>query len=232
MGLAIAVFVPEGIVIASDGLAEIKNAESDTGFLQKKQKNLFSFRNRFLICAQGSGYIKGKSYSFYITQLLAEIEEQEFVTTQDFCVEFKNRVSSFTEDNEQVVFYIAGVDRINNLIIPVVYLVDNLNFQIINKSNDGKIVYNYHTIGRSVWINKLLLQTYFEPDKNLKIEFESMEIDFSKYSLMDAIDFGKSMIDLSQKMDNFAQLKQMVGENISVGCITLDKEVKIKNLYE
>ena len=33
MGLAVAVFVPEGIVLASDGLAEIRNSETDKGFL-------------------------------------------------------------------------------------------------------------------------------------------------------------------------------------------------------
>ena len=43
MRLAVTIFVPEGVVIVSDGLAEIKNAKSDNGFLQKKQKSIFSF---------------------------------------------------------------------------------------------------------------------------------------------------------------------------------------------
>ena len=43
MGLAVTVFVPEGIVMVSDGLAEIRNANSDNGFLQKKQKCLSNY---------------------------------------------------------------------------------------------------------------------------------------------------------------------------------------------
>lgn len=231
MGLAVAVFVPEGIVLASDGLAEIRNSESDNGFLQKKQRNLFSFQNRFLICVQGSGYIEGKSYAYYITQIFSEIRENEYCTTQDFCIEFKSKISERLDQGEQIVFYIAGIDSVKGKLSPIVYLVDKMNFQVINKSNDGKVVYNYHSIGRSVWVNKLLLQTTYEPDKNHRIEFESMEIDFSKYSLQDAIDFGRTMIELSQKMDNFAQLKQMVGENISVGYINLDNDIQISKLY-
>ena len=48
MGLAVAVFVPEGIVLASDGLAEIRNSEKDKGFLHKRQETIFSYKDRFL----------------------------------------------------------------------------------------------------------------------------------------------------------------------------------------
>lgn len=156
-----------------------------------------------------------------------------FEKTEDFCLEFNNRFSQLCSENNRILFYVAGVDRLeDNSTSLVVYLVDDMKCQVINKSNNGDIVYNYHAIGRSMWINKLMLPTYFEASKEEKIKFEDLDVDFSKYSLEEAIEFGKSMLNISYKMDNFVQLKQMVGEYISVGYITIDSEITIKNIYE
>ena len=232
MGLAVAVFVPEGIVIVSDGLAEIKNANSDNGFLQKKQKCLFSFRERFLLCVQGSGYINGLPYAYYIDRVLKAIQGLDFKSTEAFCLEFKDRIATVVPSGEQVVFYIAGIDSVDGAApVPVVYLLDN-NLHIINQSNNHDVVYNYHSFGRNLWINKLLLPTTFKHGKDEYIEFDNCYIDFSKYSLEEAIEFGKSILEISYKMDRFTQLKQMVGEYITVGYITLDGELSIKNLYD
>lgn len=232
MGLAVTIFIPEGIVMVSDGLAEIRNANSDNGFLQKKQKCLFSFGNRFLLCVQGGGYVKGMPYAFYINRVLKAMEGLEFKTTETFCLEFKDRIAIVIPSEEQVVFYVAGIDTIGKEDpMPVVYLLDN-NLHIINQSNNNDVVYNYHSYGRNQWVNKLLLPTTFKHGKDEYIEFDNCDIDFSKYSLEEAIEFGKSILEISYKMDKFIQLKQMVGEYISVGYITLNGELSIKNLYK
>ena len=232
MGLAVTIFVPEGVVIVSDGLAEIKNAKSDNGFLQKKQKSIFSFGERFLVCVQGSGYIDGLPYAYHINKVFKTLGKEAFNTTKDFCYSFKEKISSDIMSKAQVVFYIAGIDmNADSESHPVVYLLDGNNLQIINQSNNNEIVYNYHSFGRNLWINKLLLPTTFAQGKNEKIEFDPLYIDFSKYSLNDAIEFGKTILEISCKMDNFAQLKQMIGENISVGYITLDNEIRVADLY-
>ena len=232
MGLAVTIFVPEGVVIVSDGLAEIKNAKSDNGFLQKRQKSIFSFRERFLLCVQGAGYINGLPYAHYINKVFKALGEESFKTTKDFCSSFKEKVSSVIPSSEQVVFYIAGIDTVDNTDpLTAVYLLDKSNLQVINQSNNNEAVYNYHSYGRNLWINKLLLPTVFEHGKGEKIEFDPLYIDFSKYSLNDAIEFGKTILEISYKMDNFAQLKQLVGENISVGYITHNNEIKVVDLY-
>ena len=233
MGLAVTIFVPEGVVIVSDGLAEIRNAKSDNGFLQKKQKSIFSFKERFLLCVQGTGYINGLPYAYHINKVFKALGEEFFKTTKDFCSSFKEKISSVIPSQEQVVFYIAGIDTIGDTDPhPAVYLLDRNNLQVINQGNNNEVVYNYHSFGRNLWINKLLLPTVFEQGKDEKIEFDPLYIDFSKYSLNDAIEFGKTILEISYKMDNFAQLKQMVGENISIGCITIDNELKVTDLYK
>ena len=231
MGLAVTIFIPEGAVIVSDGLAEIRNAQSDNGFLQKRQKSIFSFRERFLLCVQGTGYINGLPYAHHINKVFRALGEETFKTTKDFCSSFKEQFFSVIPSNEQVVFYIVGIDTIDNADpLTVVYLLDKYNLQVINQSNNNEAVYNYHSYGRNLWMNKLLLPTVFEQGKDEKIEFDPLYIDFSKYSLNDAIEFGKTILEISYKMDNFAQLKQMVGENISVGYITLDNEIRVADL--
>lgn len=231
MGLAVAIFVPEGVVFVSDGLAEIRNSKLDNGFLQKKHKSIFSFEGRFLVCVQGVGYIDGLPYAYHINKLFRALAKETFNATRDFCTSFK-KIYSIIPSKEEAVFYIAGIDMVGDSDPhPVVYILDRNILQVINKSNNNDVVYNYHSFGRNLWINKLLLPTVFEDGKDEKIEFDPLYIDFSKYSLNDAIEFGKTILEISIKMDNFAQLKQMIGENISVGYITLDNEIRVLDLY-
>ena len=76
----------------------------------------------------------------------------------------------------------------------------------------------------------MLLHTSCEIDKGQKVEFESVDIDFSKYSISDAIDFSKTLLTISFKMDAISQLSQMVGEYVSVGYVTIFNKLKIKGL--
>ena len=228
MGLAVVVFVPEGITFISDGLVEGKNSELDDVFLHKKQRNIFSYKDRFLICAQISHYVYGVSCSYYITKILIEMEECSFNSTEDFCREFRCRILNIFPQEIRVAFYIAGIDRgSKEKLVPNVFLIDKNQISLINRGNNGEVVYNYHSIGYNFWIDKLLFYTTQEMDENQR----TLDIDFSKYSLNEAVDFGVSMQKITHKMDNFLQFKQMVGEYISVGYITIWGKVVIKNLY-
>ena len=83
MALSIVTFVPEGIVIACDGLAEIRNKKNDQGFLHNRQKRLFSFQDRFLICIHGDGYIKGLPYAFYSDKIFNSLQDKQFLYVKE-----------------------------------------------------------------------------------------------------------------------------------------------------
>ena len=230
MGLAISIFVPEGVVFVSDGLAEIRNSEKDNGFLQKKQRSIFSYYGKYLICAQGQGYLEGLPVAYYVEKVFCRLKGSSFSSTKEFTLRFQKEMSICTKQADELMCYIAGIDideRCN--ISPVVFLLEKGEINYINRGNNNEIVYNYHAIGRSFWINKMLLPTSYHPSTNDSIDFDSLEIDFSKYSIDEAIEFGKCLLVVSNKMDAFAQLKQMVGENISIGYITLANLIKIKD---
>ena len=144
---------------------------------------------------------------------------------------FKDTFYRLVGNEENVSFYIAGIDNGESLCSsPSLFLIDRNVVSLINHGLNNDIVYNYHSIGRCLWINKMLLHTSCEIEKGQKVEFESVDIDFSKYSISDAIDFSKTLLTISFKMDAISQLSQMVGENISFGYVTIFDKLKIKGL--
>lgn len=216
MGLSIAVFVPDGIAIVSDGLAEIRNSEEDHSFLHKKQKRLFIYENKYVVNIQGKGFYKGLPYSYYVNDIFHILSQHEFGSVIDFASNFLNKLKEKLKSVEDIVMYIAGIDIVENEIIPAIYIIANNKIQPINQGKDGRIVYNYHVIGHCYWINKLLLPSEYKNDNGDSLNFDGAYIDFSKYSLEEAIDFAKSMIYISSKMDYIAQLTQTIGETINV----------------
>lgn len=231
MALTIITFVPEGIVVASDGLSEIRNKKNDQTFFHKRQRRLFSYQDKFMICLHGSGYIKGLPYAFYINKVFSLLQTEQYKNVKDFAVDFRKEISNYMESEEILSFYAIGIDKGDNgERIPVVILLDNNNMTMINCGYDNHIVYNYHAIGHNLWLNKLLLPTFFIDNGGGKTEFENVDIDFSKYSIDDAIDFSKNIIFISREMDNIAQLKQMIGDNVYIGVLFLDGSIEIKQI--
>ncbi len=222
MSLAIAVFVPEGIIIASDGLAEFRNSEGDNGFLHFNQKMLFSFKNKYLICVQGNGYLQGLPYAFFVEKILALLGCKEYSDTYSFSEDFEITMKKYLNSDDILTCYIAGVDVDSNATFsPKIYLIDNGRNVLINCGQNDTIVYNYHSIGRSLWLNKLLLPTTYVISEGDYVKFDNVDIDFSKYSLSEAKDFAGHMIHLSSTMDRITQLKQMVGDRVTYGILPL-----------
>ncbi len=225
MGLALAIFVPEGIVIASDGLEKIKN--SDDGFLQKRQRNLFTYENKFLICIQNKGQANGLPWGYYINTIFHGLRSETFASTLEFASVLRERLSDALPEVGYIC-YVAGIDQSEEDTFKyTVFMIDSNEIIKVNKGNNGTEVYNYHSIGRSLWINKILLQTSCTQGNSL-VKFDGVDIDFSKYSIEDAINFALTLLNVSRKMDEFAQLQQMIGENISIGIIKPFSKIEVK----
>ena len=229
MGLSIAAFVPEGIVIASDGLVEIRNNERDHCFLHKKQTRLFIFQDKYMINIHECGYLKGLPCAFYVNKVFAKLVNSTISTIKDFANAFNNEMSSIISEELYLSFYVAGMERNaeSNQCTPVLLLWDKGQVSIINREVNKKIVYNFHSIGHGMWLNKLLLPTSFVMETGERIDFDQVDIDFSKYSIEDAIHFSKELLTISRKMDNIVQLKQMVGEFLTFGILTLEGKLTI-----
>lgn len=219
MGLNVAVFVPEGIVLSSDSLAFLR--QDDEGF-EASSKRTFAVWNKFIVSFVGGGFITGKPYGCY----MQEIESKRMSIQIDCVKDFVGYLSNFfkhirNEDEEPLTIYVAGSSVEDSGVHHELYLTDRDSIIRLNKSNGIDDVYNYHIIGRGLWINKLVLPTTFEDNQSkLKESLEAAKIDFSKYSLDDAAKFAHFLIRTTAEMDKIIQTRAIVNLNVTTGTVT------------
>lgn len=219
MGLNVAVFVPEGIILSSDSLAFLR--QDDEGF-EASSKRTFAVWNRFLVSFVGGGFINGKPYGYYMQEIESKRTSIQIDRVKDFVDYFSKFFSHFQNENEEpLTAYIAGSSIEDSGLHHEVYLIDRDNAFKLNESNGKDETYNYHIIGRGLWINKLVLPTIFE-DKQSEVNesFEAAKIDFSKYSLDDAEKFAHFLIRTTAEMDKFIQTRASVNLDITTGIVT------------
>lgn len=219
MGLNIAVFVPEGIVLSSDSFAFLR--QDDEGF-EASSKRTFAIWDRFLVSFVGGGFINGKPYGYYMQGIESKRMSIQIDCVKDFVVYlFKFFKHFYNEDEEPLTIYIAGSSIEDSRLRHELYLIDKDNIIKLNEPNGKEEVYNYHMIGRGFWINKLVLPTTFENKQSkVKESFEAAKIDFSKYSLYDAERFAYFLIRTTAEMDEFIQTRATVNLNITTGIVT------------
>lgn len=213
MGINIVVFTPVGLVVSADYQSEIRNKD-DGFFLGSVERNFILF-DKYIISFVGDGFIEGLPYGFYVNDFLTKNQKYKG-TVKDLAILFSDFIKSDRNRN----FYIAGYDCNDDVSSPKVYIIDANGIHPVNENNEGQSVYNYHVSGDSMWINKMLLGTHFEDkEHHEKIDFEPLKIDFSKYSLVDGVNFAQSLIAIDQTMDMLEQRKPVLNRNINIAVI-------------
>lgn len=221
MGLTIATFVPDGIVIASDSLAEIRH--QDDGFFQSEIEKLLVVDDKYVLAIEGNGFYEGIPVSSYLLRLL--YKPLGCSSVLDVAKKILQVLAELMP-NESLMTYIAGYDYNGDQAKPVVALIHDNHIDCINQAPDGTAVYNFHSIGRTHWVNKLLMQTQGVAGEE-KVEFQGFDIDFSKYSIAYAKEFSDNLITISERMDRYSQLKPMVGGKHQVAVIRPFKSIQI-----
>lgn len=109
MGLNVAVFVPEGIVLAADSMAFIRT--EDEGYVSSSER-IFSCIDRFVISFVGNGYVGDMPYGYIVNNLLSTGIDRNISTA-----EFAKKTNSFISQlkvEESLSVYVAGIDIIDN----------------------------------------------------------------------------------------------------------------------
>ena len=218
MGLNVAVFVPEGIVLAADSMAFVRT--EDEGYFTSSER-IFSCLDRFVISFIGNGYIGDMPYGYIVNNLLS-IGLDSNISTAEFAKKTNSFISQF-EVEESLSIYVAGIDIIANKVIPYLYLLDKGNvirLNAITEECDAHLFYNYHAVGQSLWINKLFLPTTFE-DTNRQVteEFVGANIDFRRFSLDQARSFAAFLVDISAKMEVYTQMRPTINQCLSIAIL-------------
>jgi hypothetical protein len=228
MGLNVAVFVPEGIVLASDSLAFLR--QEDEGFLASS-KRTFTIGGKFVISFVGNGYINGKPYGCVVQIIENIMTSQHKESTESFVNYINNFLKHIQQEGEEsITVYVAGSTVTDIGLCNELFLIEHNKVIKLNHSNGQGEVYNYHLIGRSFWTNKLILPTTYEDEhSDTRDFFEEARIDFSKYSLEDAKNFACFLIRTTVDMDNFTQTRASVDLNITTCIVTSQSAVEVRN---
>lgn len=228
MAFNIAIFVPEGIVLASDSLSMIRTIRDD-GFSHTHTNRTFVLFNKYAISFCDNGYVQGLPYGYYVAKFQQDNWNLSNQRPSEVAMAFVRYLNDCFNIKDCDKFYIAGYDKVNNQSVPYVAFFESNELHVVNSDPDNNYVYNFHAIGETYWLYKLLLNTKLAEDKS-EVEFGNIDIDFTKYSLSDAEDFATSMIKLSAKLDYFAQYSNRVGERISIVRITPLQGVELKEI--
>lgn len=228
MGLNVAVFVPEGIVLAADSMAFIRT--EDEGYVSSSER-IFSCLDRFVISFVGNGYVGDMPYGYIVNNLLSTGIDCNISTA-----EFAKKTNSFIfqlDVEESLSIYVAGIDIIANKVIPYLYLLDKGNVIRLNATTeecDAQLFYNYHAVGQSLWINKLFLPTTFE-DTHWQVteDFAGAKIDFRRFSLDQARSFAAFLVDTSAKMEVYTQMRPTINQCLSIAIL---KPFKVPELIK
>ena len=225
MGLNIAVFVPEGIVLSSDSLAFLR--QEDEGFMASSRRT-FTIGGRYIISFVGNGFINGKPYGCFIQEIENRMPNLQKDTIEDFVNHISFLFKQFQkEDEEPITVYVAGSSITASGLYNELFLIEQDKITKLNHLN-GQEVYNYHLIGHGVWSNKLILPTTFENEiLDTKELFKAARIDFSKYSLEDAKKFARFLIRVTADMDKFTQTRASVDLNITTCIVTSSGAVEV-----
>lgn len=218
MGLNVAVFVPEGIVIASDSMAFVRS--EDEGFISSSERT-FTCMNRFAVSFIGNGYVNDMPYGYILNSFLASYVDED-ISTIGFTDKLKEFVSQFKTE-EPLCIYVAGIDLIENKVVPFLYLIDKGETVRLNaptEQDSSQLFYNYHSIGQSLWINKLFLPTKFDDsNKETSEEFAGANIDFRRFSIEQAKSFALFLIETSANMEKISQMRPTINETITLATV-------------
>ena len=207
MGLTVTIFIPDAIVISTDSLSDIRH--QDDGFYQRGIEKVFPIGNRFVLVWEGNAFLNGLPFSYFIRPILNNISIESHKTVEVIAGQVLERLKEIMP-NEDLMGYVAGYDDVESRKTPIVALIHNQQISVINKNQLGEPVFNYHCVGRTHWVNKLLLPSKLVLGDDI-IDVQSYDIAFSKYSTRMAVEFAQYLLTMSQKQDEFSQLKPMIG---------------------
>ena len=173
-------------------------------------------------------------YAYHMYRIFEKLGKQVFDDTYGFAMALNDEMCIYFNNILGLAIYVAGFDIDSaGSKLPFVYLIENNSVVLINRGINGNIVYNYHTIGHSYWINRLLVNLL--PDADIgeddnNTNNNNIDIDFSKFSLEEAADFAIAVIDISRTMDSIAHLKRSIGNSITLTTMPIYGEISMINL--
>lgn len=235
MSLAIATYVPEGIIMASDSRqsVNITGKKPDGSSFNIETINSDSVTKTFLLEQQKTGIsnfgedlIGGVPMISHINKFI----EEKLTDDDDVTVIPKKLIKYFTDKypNVNAGFHVAGYKKSNKVSIPYVYHCHIKSRSIVRRNvqpdSDDKVIYGATWSGQKDIIENLINPVIDkQPDGQPRIIREAIPIIFEAMQLQDAIDFSIYAIKTTIDTIRFQARHKNVGGPIDVLAITPDR---------
>lgn len=226
MTLIVAVYVPEGIVMASDSRQSItiegkkpsgepfkvetvnSDAVTKTFLLEKQQVGISNF---------GADLLDGIPISSYIQSFL----EEEVVAADDVTTISKKLVDYFRKSfpDADAGFHVAGYKKENKISVPYVYYCHVAKSEVgrRNAKQDGSIIYGATWSGQIDVIQSIISPVMIKDSRGKeKIIKAPAPIIWDAMTVQDAIDFAVYAIRTTIDTMRFQARAKNVGGNIDV----------------
>lgn len=226
MSFLIAVYVNEGIVLASDRRTTYNHTETINGTLvQKIGLHTTNSTEKTFLCPNGAGIstcgdatLLGKPITGYIKEVIRGIAPETPVSDVPQMLVDYFRGQSLVPDTH---FFVAGYDKDNDQVYQRLYKV-NL------KDASPIIPVDTSTQGAS-WDGEIMSLTRLVQNVAVKkpdgtyVDLPNEEILWGYFTLQDAIDFARYAVETTINTMRFKNVVETVGGNVDILVITPDE---------
>ena len=223
MSFLIAVYVNEGIVLASDRRTTYNRTETINGaIVQKIGLHTTNSTEKTFLCPNGAGIstcgdasLLGKPITGYIKEVIRGITPETPVSdVPQMLVDYFSGQSIVPDTH----FLVAGYDKSNDQVTQKLYKVHL-------KGNDPISVVDTSTQGAS-WDGEILPLTRLLQNVAIKnqdgsyLDLPNEEILWGHFTLQDAIDFARYAVETTINTMRFKNVVETVGGNVDILVIT------------
>lgn len=226
MSFLVAVYIHEGIVLASDRRTTYTNTQTIDGKVVKRigihttnsTEKTFACPNGAGISCCGDASVSRKPITGFIQDMIrSEISEEcQIERMPQIIIDYFNRLS----DPPDCTFLVAGYDSIDGKKTPAVFSLNIKSKKIrrVNTSECQGAIWE----GATSTLTRLIQNVALKTDDNEYFDLPYEEILWEYFTLQDAVDFARYAVETTIQTMRFKNVVETVGGAVDVLVITPD----------
>lgn len=226
MSFLIAVYVNEGIVLASDRRTTYSNAvEVEGRIIQRIGVHTTNSTDKTFLCPNGAGIstcgeasLLGSPITGYIQEMIRTKigEDCDVEEIPQLIIEFFNELETVPDTN----FIVAGYKKVDEKNEQKVYKVNvkECSVTVISTANQGAT-----WDGETLTLTRLLLNVALVDENGTYKPLPLEPISFEYFTLQDAVDFARYAVETTIKTMHFKNVVETVGGEVDILVITPDE---------
>jgi len=226
MSFLIAVYVNEGIVLASDRRTTYNRTENMNGVLVQKfglhttnsTEKTFSCPNGAGISTCGDASLLGKPITGYIKEVIRGIAPETPVSDVPQMLVDYFRGQSVVPDTH---FFVAGYDKDNDQVHQRLYKVNLKDATPIIPVDTSRQGASWD--GEIMSLTRLVQNVAVKKPDGTYVDLPNEEILWGYFTLQDAIDFARYAVETTINTMRFKNVVETVGGNVDILVITPDE---------